>query len=784
MDKDILSEAKEAFKLADEAEQENREHWLDDMKFARLGHQWPDKIKSQRELEGRPCLTINKLPSFIRQVTNDARQNKPAIKCHPVDDDATEEVAEILNGLIRNIEYSSNADVAYDTALDHAVTSGFGYFRISTDYAREDQFDQDIKIERVGNPLNIYGDPYSTAVDSSDWNTAFVTELLKESEFSRKYPNADLSGFKDGEADAEWFADDKVRIAEYWTREEVLKKLVKLSNGEIMYVEAFEKMKDLLDVMQITVEGERETTGYKVTQRIITGAEVLETNKWTGRYIPIIPVYGDELNIEGKRHFISLIRGSKDAQQMFNFWRTASTELVALAPKAPFIGPKGAFNSDAEKWATANNKSHAYIEYDGQQPPQRQGFAGVPAGALQEALNASDDMKSIMGMYDASLGARSNETSGKAIMARQREGDISTFNYIDNLSRAIKHAGRVIVDLIPHVYNLPRIVRIIHEDGKNESVQINQPHQAEAPGQDGNQNPQQMQGQPGQAPAGMPNAPQGQGMQTPMGENEQQEQQEFLEGVIKLYDVTVGKYDVTCESGPSFTTKREESAQQMMQLMQSMPQAAPLIADLVAKNLDWPGADEIADRLKTMLPPQLQGKNPMQLQQLQQQLQQMSQQLQQTHQQLQEAQSGQQSAAMKAQIDAQLSQQKIQMDSQSKQAAMASDLEIRKAQAAIDAQLIQERAALEMQAKIRVAQMQIESDQEIEEMKGYFELQKAQLMPPSPALTADVEGEFASDEPGEAPLPKILMRKRIQMMAPSGAMYNGTIHDEPMDGMM
>lgn len=640
-DRDILTEAKDAFKKCDEAEAENRRLWLDDVKFARLGEQWPDEVRRQRELEGRPCLTINRLPSFIRQVTNDARQNKPAIKFHPVDDDASEETAEILNGLVRNIEYASNADVAYDTALDHAVTGGFGYFRISTDYAFDDAFDQDIRIERVVNPLNVYGDPQSTCADSSDWNVAFVTELLKEADFKRKYPKAQELSFSDDGADDDgaWFNEDKVRLAEYWTREEVAKTLLKLSDGSVMYLEAYEKMRDILEVMGVTVSGERETKGHKVTQRIITGAEVLEETEWAGKYIPIIPVYGDELNVEGKRHFISLIRGSKDSQRMFNYWRTTSTELVALAPKAPFIGRKGSFNSDADKWATANTKSHAYIEFDGQDAPKRQEFAGVPAGALQEALNASDDMKSIMGIYDASLGARSNETSGRAIIARQREGDVSTFNYIDNLSRAIKHAGRVIGDLIPHVYDAPRIVRIIHEDGKNESVKINQEHQAEAPNQDGMQQGAQ------------------QGMVSP---EEQKEQQEFAQGVVKLYDLTVGKYDVTCEAGPSYTTKREEAADQMMVFLQSVPNAGPIIGDLVAKNLDWPGADDIAERMKAMLPPQVQGQNPL-VQQLQQQMQQMDQQAREAIGQLQQQLTQAEQAAQSKQGDMQIKGAEVQL---------------------------------------------------------------------------------------------------------------------------
>lgn len=645
-DREILDEARAAFKEADEAEAENRRLWLDDVKFACLGEQWPVKIRSQREAEGRPCLTINRLPSFMRQVTNEMRQNKPAIKVHPVDDDASEETAEILNGLIRAIEYQSNADVAYDTAGGHAVAGGYGYFRISTDYAFDDGFDQDIKIERVANPLNVWGDPASTASDSSDWNTAFVSEMLKEAEFKKRYPGADLSGF-DGSAEEGselWWADDSIRIAEQWTREEVTKTLLKLSDGSVMYEDAFLKIKDMLDVMQITVEGDRETKSHKVTQRIITGKEVLETNKWAGKYIPIIPVYGDEVNIEGKRHFISLIRSSKDAQMMFNFWRTASTELVALAPKVPFIGRKGAFNSDAEKWATANTQSHAYMEFDGPEAPQRQPFAGVPAGALQESLNASDDMKAIMGIFDSALGARSNETSGVAIRARQRESDVSTFNFIDNLSRAIKHAGRVVVDLIPAVYNAPRIIRIIHEDGKNESVKINQEHIAEAPGQEQGQAGQQMPGQ-----------------QTPQGQGEQTEQAEFNAGMVKLYDLTVGKYDVTCEVGPSYATKREEAAEQMMSFVQAIPAAGQMAGDLIAKNLDWPGAEEIADRLKTMLPPQAQGQNPI-IQQLQQQMQQMDGQAKQAVGQLQQQLQQMQQQAQATEQDKALDAERLRQD--------------------------------------------------------------------------------------------------------------------------
>lgn len=568
---DILKDAREAFDLACEHESDNRREALDDIRFARLGEQWPDKVRRDRELDGRPCLTINRLPAFIRQVVNDARQNKPAISCHPVDDGADPETAEIFNGLIRNIEQSSDAEVAYDTALDFAVTGGFGYFRINTRYAGEDSFDQDLVIERVANPFSIYGDPNSQAADSSDWNTAFVVDTLPKAAFEARWKGADAV---DWSADSyaglggPWMEGDRVMVAEYWRREAVMKTILALSDGQVVERSVYEAQKAMFDALGVSVIGRpRQIASSKVVQRIMTGAEVLETVDWAGKFIPIVPVYGEELHVDGKRRLRSLVRDAKDPQRMFNYWRTTSTELVALAPKAPFIGRKGAFETDASKWATANVQTHAYIEYDGPEPPMRQPFSGVPAGALQEALNASDDMKSIMGLHDASLGARSNETSGRAIMARQREGDVSTFHYIDNLSRAIRHAGRILIDLIPKVYSAPRVVRVLGPGGEARLAPVNQTFQAPDPADQARK-------------------------------------------ITRIYDLAAGKYDLTVKSGPSFTSRREEAATQMIELIRAYPPAAPVIGDLLARNLDWPGADEIAGRLAAMVPDQAKGAAP------------------------------------------------------------------------------------------------------------------------------------------------------------------------------
>ena len=587
-----MREYEELFKDDLDGESENRELALDDIKFSRLGEQWPDKVKEERRREGRPCLTINRMPSFIRQVVNDSRQNKPSIKVKPVDDKADPETAEVLSGLIRNIEYISGADTAYDTALESAVTCGMGFLRVCTDYTSDDEFTQDILIKRITNPLAVVFDTNSESIDGSDWTHAFLIDWITKDEYKARFgkKDKDVRSFSSDAVDGfgtQKDNDDLVRIAEFYQIKDDPFKLLLLTDGSVIKESDFTALHPLLGVpvsdlyaeMGIQVNRDRKVMGRKVVHRVL-GSEVLEENDWAGKYIPIVPVFGEEVFYDGKRILKSLIRDAKDPQQMLNYWRTASTELVALAPKAPFIGPVGAFATDSRKWATANVKSHPYIQYDGGIPPQRQGFTGPPAGAIQEALNAADDLKSIIGIYDASLGARSNETSGRAIMARQREGDVSTFHYIDNLAKSISHAGRILVDLIPKIYDTPRIVRTLGLDGTTENVQVNQITEVKKDG----------------------------------------------EAIQRIYDLKTGKYDVSVDVGPGFTTRREESAQQMIELLRAFPQAAPYIGDLFAKNLDWPDADEIAKRLHAMLPPQLQeegGIPPQAMQQIQQLKQQL-----------------------------------------------------------------------------------------------------------------------------------------------------------------
>ena len=589
---DILKDALGDFEMAQSADAENRADALDDINFARLGEQWPETIKTQRSFERRPCLTINRLPSFIRNVHNDARMNKPAIRVRPADSGADKEIAKVYEGLIRHIQTASDAEIAFDRAGEDAITSGRGYFRINVGYSCDDTFDQDITIDSIGNPFSVYGDPYSTKADSSDWNKAFVVDMMTKAAFASQYPDAAAVDFDNGAyagLSESWGSGDEIQIAEYWVRSETMREILLLNNGQVIAADVFEANRDLFEASGVGVQTSRKAKSHKVMQHLITGAEVLQSTEWAGRWIPIVPVLGDEVNVEGKRYFRSLIRDAKDAQRMFNYWRTIATELQALAPRAPFIGPEEAFTGQyADRWSTANTDNHPFLAYKGLVAPQRQPFTAPASGALQEALIAADDMKAIIGLYDSSLGQRSNETSGKAILARQREGDIATFHFTDNLSRALKHAGRILIDLIPLVYSAPRLIRVLGEDGQQKEITLGAPIPPTPP------KPPMPGETPEQAPVPM-------GPQPPMPPQGA--------AAPKIYDLGIGKYDLVVEAGPSFSTRRVEAATQMTELLRAFPQAAPILGDLLAKNFDWPGADEVAERLRAMVPqgnPQMQ----------------------------------------------------------------------------------------------------------------------------------------------------------------------------------
>lgn len=600
-DEDLVKKARDWFVLASEAEMELRKVGLEDLKF-RMGDQWPGDVTREREIDRRPCLTINRLPQFVRQITNDQRQNRPAIKVVPANDMAAEDTAAVLQGMIRHIEQASDADVAYDTAFMSAVDNGFGYFRIVTEYADDESFDQCIAFKRVRNPFKVYFDPTVEMACYEDANWAMIVEDFTAEAYKAEFKESELTGVSDwksiGDGANQWISEKLVRVAEIFHVDEKSVRLVKLSTGETVDKSEVEYVNDIPQLPPgAYIVDERSVKRRTVKWFKTNGYEILDKTDWLGRWIPIIPVLGDELEVDGKRVLEGIIRHVKDSQRMYNYWASAETESIALAPRAPYIGAEGQFEGLEDQWKNANTRNYAYLQYkpkslngEALPPPQRNQYEPAVAAITNARLQAAEDMKATTGIYDASLGARSNERSGKAILARDNQAQTATYHFIDNLARSIRHAGRILVDLIPKIYDAPRVVRIIDGEGKTTNVPLNQPFQ----------------------------------------EN----------GVEKIYQPGVGKYDVALQAGPGYATKRQQAVESMLELTRSYPGMAAIAGDLMVKNMDWPGAQEIADRLKRALPPEFQD-NPKQQNlppQVQQQMGQMNQMIEQLTAKLNEAQ--------------------------------------------------------------------------------------------------------------------------------------------------
>ena len=608
-DADLLSEGKDLFERFADADREDRAIAEADILFVDEDEaQWDSDVLQKRRMADLPCLTINRLKPIVRQVVNDARQNKPSIKISPRDSQSDPATAEVIAGLIRQIEYASNAEVAYDTAVESAVKCGRGFWRVNIDYAHADTFDYDITIERIPNTMAVYHDVNSTAADSSDWNECFVVEKVTKKEYERRFHDAkpvswDVADWRSH--GTTWLEDDEVLVCEWWQRREEETEILQFNNGHVMEAEVFwndpdlRQLRDLWMYGQLQITNRRMKKRHRVTQRIMSGAEILETNEFPGEFIPIVPVWGDEYWAQGKRHTRGLIHHSKDSQRMINYWTSQATALVALAPRAPWLVAEGVTDVDPESWENANTENLPYLTYgptvNGDWvPPQRQPMdGGVAAGALQQAAQSAADIQHTTGIYNNSLGDSGNETSGRAINARKEQGDKSTFHFIDNLNRAIAHTGRIIVGLIPFVYTNDRVIRVLGKDGQASTVPLGRPVPRTDP----------MTGQPMQPPPGQP----------------------YSAEMLMIHNLGVGKYDVTVDTGPNYQSQRQESVNNIIEMMRVNPAVGQMSMDILARNMDWPGADELAKRFEAMLPPQVKGGPDPQTMQLQQQSQQLAQ---------------------------------------------------------------------------------------------------------------------------------------------------------------
>lgn len=538
---------------------------MEDLRFA-AGDQWPAEIEMQRKLDRRPCLTINKTDTFIRSTVNNMRQQRPRIKVHPVSDGADEQKAKILQGLVRHIEINSNAEYAYDMAADFQVRMGWGFIRLATRYISDDSFDQEIYVDGVKNPFTVYFDPSSTSPDGEDAGWCLITERMKKDAFKKQYPKAkavtmaDLGG---GDDVADWANNEEIVVAEYYRIQETPEKLFLMSSGQKIF-ESDLPPDHALEHAGIYPIHERMSMRKEVKWSKITATEELETKDIPGKRIPVFPVYGAEIMENGKTIRYGMVRQLKDPQRMYNFWRTQETEVVALAPKAPWVMAEGQDEGHEQEWNNANTKNYSSLKYrvvndesgSPLPPPVRQQPQAIPAASVNAAMGASEDMKAVAGMFDPALGAEGNETSGTMVAQRQQQSDLSNFHFYDNLTRTLRGVGKLIVDWIPVYYDTERVIRIIGEDNKPQTVTINQ---------------------------------------------------QAVNSVMN--DMTTGLYDVVMETGPGYQTKREEAFTFMLEMGKAFPPLFEMAGDLIMRQSDNPGASDIADRLAAANPLAAAGKD-------------------------------------------------------------------------------------------------------------------------------------------------------------------------------
>lgn len=561
---EFLEKVKDRWKLAVKAHREQYERSKEDIKFCDPANQWPTNIKNLRG--DKPCLTVDVLTPIIKQIVNEQRQNRPAVKVSPVDDRADVETAQVLQGIVRHIEYDSDADVAYDRACESQVRGGIGFMRVMTEFSDPMSMEQDIKIVSIPNWAMVYLDPSSTSPDGSDAQWGFIAEDMTRENYIAAYPDSDLAI----KGPAEWVgvADETpdwmngkeglaCRVLEYFEKTSEKATIYKLEDGRVV-TEVPEGAKSI---------DKRETYLPKCKWYKLNAVEVLEETEWGCEWVPIIPVYGDELIVDGKKQYFGIVHRAKDVQMMVNVWKSVQTEVIGLSSKAPWIAAIEAQAGHEDVWSSANTRDwnalpwNAWTEDGRQIPEPRRDVSEPPIQAITMALQGSmADIKAVTGMYDPNLGVRDSASqSGIAIRNLQHQGQVGNFHFQDNVARSMRHLGRILVALIQKYYDTARISRTIGVDDAQKLVLIN--------GAEG---------------------------------------QELPEGQERHFDLTTGRYDVTVSVGPSFTSKRQENLATLLDFQAKLPpEQSMIIADLIASQVDAPIAEEIARRLKLMLPPQL-----------------------------------------------------------------------------------------------------------------------------------------------------------------------------------
>lgn len=587
-DAKIVAEAKRRFNRCETWESKARKRFVDDVKFvngdAYNRYQWPDDVLTAREDGDRPCLTVNKTRQHCLQIINDARQNKTSIKIKPVGGQSTYDAAQVYEGIVRRIEYLSNADAIYTLATKHQVWGGVGYWRVVTDYVSADSFDQEIYLKPIHDPLTVFLDPDIQQPDGSDARFGIIFQRLSKDQFKAKYPRyaGEATPSTLGNDDT-WTTSEQVMVAEYFRRSDREDKLIAYvdseGNQQVTRLSEVSRLgKEAVDVLLKDPNTRtRSITEPKIEWFKIIGEKIVERRDWLGSYIPIVRVIGEETVIDGELDRKGHVRALLDPQRMYNYNASAEVEFGALQGKSPYLAPVQAIEGLETYWETANTVNHSVLPYnhkddDGEEipAPQRASPPGTAPAFIEGMEAAANDMQLVSGQYQAEMGAPSNERSGVAIQQRQRQGDNATYHYIDNLATAIRFTGKIIIDLAPKVYDTPRVLKILQEDGTELHIQVD------------------------------PSAP-----------NAHQQMEDAENSLISaVFNPKLGMYEVQADVGPAFATRRQEAFNALSQMATQAPEMMQVIGDLVLKAADFPMADEAAERLKRMVPPQALGTGP------------------------------------------------------------------------------------------------------------------------------------------------------------------------------
>lgn len=558
---DFMAKARERYQRAKDYWDEIYAPCKEDMRFYG-GEQWPEAVKNMREVPGqnaRPCLTINRLPQFHNQIVNDYRQASYSMKAAPQETE-DESVAEIYQGLFRQIEKQSNAQIAYVKALSDGTIGGIGYLRVITDYANEKSFDQDIFIKRFKNPFVNYPDPAAEEYFFEDAEYWFVMDIIaKDSDEYDMYYGEDgefdVNDFPADDTMSYWRKEEGVTVVEYFYFKRKKRVLLEYMDGTTGFLDEVPEEALESEAFLGSVRRRRNVEAKELHWAKIDGANILEETVWAKPRIPIVPVFGTELWVGDKRVLKGITRDAMDSCRMYNYWQSAKAEMIALAPKAPYIAAAGQLEGYTDDWQNASTTPKSVLYYkpvsvDGHlvPAPQRQVYEAPVQSIIQASLQSADDIKASIGMYDASIGAKSNEVSGKAIRERKAEGETATFNYTDNLALSLGYMATIVAELIPVIYDTQRIVRIVGKEGDVKRLEING------------------------------------------------------EGQPNVVDI---QYDLVLDTGPSFATKRQQTAETIIDLSHNFPQLMEVAGDIAVRNMDFADANEIAERLRRAMPPQL-----------------------------------------------------------------------------------------------------------------------------------------------------------------------------------